>query len=100
MFDEAGEHLHQSLLEGPLRWRNTVPRRHGIGVRGQLCFWRDPAKLFLPRKHALPISVPAIIELTLVLVGPFFEDLMRSMAGARRPVHQERLVWSKRLMPL
>ena len=48
---------------------------------------------------ALAVLVPAIVELALVLVRPFPGDLVRPVARAAGPVHEERLVRLERLVP-
>ena len=71
VLEEAGEHLHHAGVEPafvggelvPLLHVGVVPRQHG--VRG------DDAQLLLPREHLLAVGVPAVVELALVLVGPF-----------------------------
>ena len=68
------------------------------GARREFGVGRNPAQLLLAREHAFAISVPAVVELAFVLVGPFLEDLVRAVAGARRPVEEERLVRRERLM--
>ena len=37
----------------------------------------------------------AVVELPFVLIGPFLEDVVRSVRGARRPVDEERRVWGE-----
>ena len=100
VLDEPGEHLHQPPLERPLRLGDAVPRRHRVGSRRQLRVGGNPAELLLPREDALAVLVPAVVELAFVLVGPLREDVVRAVDGARRPVHQERLVGRERLVPL
>ena len=99
MFDEAGEDFHQSALERALRFGNAVPRWHRYRARREFGVGRNPAQLLLAREYALPIGVPAVVELAFVLVGPFLEDLVRPVTGTRRPVEEERLVRREGLMP-
>ena len=98
VLDEAREDFHQPPLERTLRLRNAVPRRHVVGARRELGVGGNPAHLLLPREDTLAIRVPAVVELALVLVGPFLEDLVRSVPCTRRPVQQEWLVGRKRLV--
>ena len=72
---------------------------HVVGARRELRVGGNPAHLLLPREHALAVRIPAAVELALVLVRPFLEDLVRAVTGAGRPVHEEGLVRRERLMP-
>ncbi len=92
MLDEAGIDLHQPALERALRLGDAAPCRHRFGARREDRVGRDPAELLLPGEHALAVGVPAVVELALVLVGPFLVDLVRPMPRARCPVQQEGLV--------
>ena len=98
VFDEAGIDLHQPALERTLRLGDAAPRRHRLGARREDRVGRDPAQLLLPREHALAVGVPAVVELALVLVGPFLVDLVRAVPRARRPVQEEGLVGRERLV--
>ncbi len=98
MLRESRRDLHQSSLEGLLILRNAVPRRHPRVARRELGLLRNPSLLFRPREHALTILVPAVVELALVLVGPLFHDVVRTMDRTARPVHVEGLVGLKGLM--
>jgi hypothetical protein len=66
-----------------------MPGQHGVG--------RDDAEFLLSRKHLLAVGVPAVVELSRVLVGPSLGDLMRRMVGAGREVQEERFVGSSLL---
>ena len=92
VLDEAGEDLHQPPLEGPLGLGDAVPGGHGLGARRELGVGGDPAELLLALEDALAHRVPAVVELALVLVGPLLGDVVRPVAGAGRPVHEEGLV--------
>ena len=61
-------------------------------ARGELAVLRNDAELFLARKRLFAQFVPALIELALVLVGPFFGNVVRRVRRAGREVHEERLV--------
>ena len=65
--------------------------RHAVDRDGEL-EQRGNAKFFLVSKDHLAVGVPAVIELALVLVGPLFGDVMRSVHGSRAEVHEERFV--------
>ena len=49
---------------------------------------RNPAKFFLALEDALAHLVPAVVELSFVLVGPLLEDLVRAVTRARRPIDE------------
>ncbi len=98
VLDEAREYFHQSTLKRPLRFRNVVPRGHRFGARRELRVGGNPAEFLLPFERALAQRVPAVVELTLIFVGPLFEDVVRPMARTGRPVHQERLIRRVRAM--
>ena len=63
-----------------------------LGVRG------DDSKLLLPGERTLPLHIPAVIERTLVPVGPLLGDVMRGMRCARREIDKERLLRHQRLL--
>src|SRR5271167_451340 len=98
MLDETRENLHQPGLERALRFRDAVPRRHRVRARSELRARRNPAYVFLPLEDALAIGVPAGVELASIFVRPFLKNVMRSVRGAGRPIHQEWLVRRERAM--
>ena len=59
---------------------------------------RDDAQFLLPLEGDLALLVPAVGELALVLVDPLLRHVMRRVRGARREVHEERLVGQQRLL--
>ncbi len=77
---------------------HVVPRRDLLGPSRQLGVLRNDAQLFLPREDLLAQLVPALIELAFVLVSPLFGHVVWRMGGARREVHEERLVGHQRLL--
>ena len=92
VFAEAGVDFHQAQLKGALGFGNAVPRRHGRVARGQFGVGRNPAELFLAGEDFFAELVPALVELAFVFVGPFLEDMVRTMDAAGRPIHEERFV--------
>ena len=60
------------------------------------CPW-NPAEFFWRGKCARG-GVPAVVEFAFVLIRPLLEDVVRSVSGARRPIHEEWLVGSECLM--
>ncbi|MNP34602.1 hypothetical protein D3C76_1278980 [compost metagenome] len=89
MLGIAGKDLHQAKLEGALVLGNIRPARQTRGTRGQFGIFGDPADLFLPREDILAHLVPAGVELAVILVGPFLEDVMRAMRRTGGPVDKE-----------
>ncbi|MCY1516349.1 hypothetical protein D9M68_509700 [compost metagenome] len=92
VLQEAGVDLHQPALERALGLGNAVPAGERLGPGRELGGLGDPAHLLLAREGAFAVGVPAVVELALVLVGPFLEDVVRAVHRAGRPVHQEGLV--------
>ena len=89
---EAGEDFHQAALERLLVLGDRIPGSHRGGARRELRVLRNPALGLGACEDALAILVPAVVELALILVGPFLHDLVRAVRCARRPIHEERLV--------
>ena len=65
---------------------------------GELRVRGDDPELLLPPERTLPLHVPAVVELTLVAVGPLLRYVMRSMRRARREIHKERLLRHQSLL--
>ncbi len=61
-------------------------------MAGEFGVGGDDAQFLLPGKGLLAIGLPAVVELALVLVGPFFAHVMRGVHGAGAEVHEEGLV--------
>ena len=69
------------------------------GCRGVSCaIRRDDAEFLLPCEGLLAQLVPALVELALVLVGPFLRHVMRRVRRAGREVGEEWLVGHERLL--
>ncbi len=98
MFPEPREHFHQAALKGPLFFRNTVPRRHCRVARGELGFRRYPTLRLGAFEDALAIGVPAVIELSFILICPLFGNVVRTVNRTCRPIHEERLIGLERFM--
>ena len=65
---------------------------------GQRGVGGDHAELLLPGERLLADGVPALVEPALVAVGPLRRHVVRGVRGARREVHEERLVRGQRLL--
>ena len=93
MLGEPGEDFHQPALERLFILGDRVPRRHrwpAAASTGRLAESSPCSSGAL--EDTLAVLVPAVIELAFILVGPLLHDVMRAVRGARRPVHEERLV--------
>ena len=98
VLEERGVDLHLTGEDGPHVLRRLVPRRDLGRPRRQHGVGGDDAQLLLPRKNLFAQLVPALIELALVLVDPLLRHVVRRVAGARREIHEERLVGHQRLL--
>ena len=92
VLQEPGKDLHHAGVELLLLGRERVPLGHVGVVAGEFGVRRDDAQLFLAGKGLLAIGLPAIVELALVLVGPFLAHVMRRVHGPGAEVHEEGLV--------
>ena len=98
VFQEARIHLHLPAQHGLERFGHRIPGRYLLGARGELAVRRDDPELLLPGERLLPQFVPALVELALVFVGPFFRNVVGRMRGARGEVDEERLVGREHLL--
>jgi hypothetical protein len=67
-------------------------------TRGELAVGRNDAQPLLPGDGLFPQLVPAVVELSLVFVGPLLGDVMRRVGRAGSEVHEEGLVGRQRLL--
>ena len=95
---EPGVHLHLPCQHRLDPIRHLVPRRDAGAALGQRGVGRDHTELLLPGERLLADGVPALVELPLVAVRPVLRDVVRSVRGARREVHEERPVRGQRLL--
>ena len=98
VLEEPGVDLHLPRQHRLELGGHVVPGGDLVVPRGQLGVRRDDPQLLLPGERALPLRVPAVVELALVPVGPLLGDVVRGMRGSRREVHEERLVGHQRLL--
>ncbi len=98
VFPEPREHFHQAALKRPLAFRNTVPRRHRRVTRSELRLRRYPALRLGAFEDALAIGVPAVVELSFILIRPLFCYVVRTVNRTGRPIHEERLIGLERFM--
>ncbi len=78
--------------------RERIPRSKRSRSWSQLRILRNPAQLLGALEGALPVLVPAVVELAFVFVRPFLRHLMRAVRGAAGPIHEERLVGGQGLV--
>ena len=88
----AGVDLHLAGVERLERVGEVVPSREGRVAGRQLGVGGNHAEVLLASERLLAKLVPALVELALVLVGPFLADVVRGVAAAGREVREERLV--------
>ena len=88
----AGEDLHLAGVQLLLRGAERVPGGEEVGALGQFGIGRNDAELLLSLERLLAIDVPAVVELALVLVGPFLVHVVRRVAAPGRVVQEPGLV--------
>ena len=98
MLHERGVHFHLALEHRLEPGIHVVPGGNFRVPRRQLGVGGNQPELLLLREGDLALLVPAVGELALVLVDPFLRHMMRRVRGARREVHEERLVRQQRLL--
>ncbi len=98
LLQETCEHLSLAREEAPLVIGQRVPILDVFRLVGQLRIRRNDAHLLLPLDRFLPNPVPALVELSLVLVRPLLGNMMWCMDGAGGVIHEERLVRCHRLL--
>ena len=86
-----GEHLGLAGVELLLVVRERVPRGEDVRALGELGVSGDDPELLLAGERLLAQPIPALVELALVLVGPFLADVVRCVAATGRVVHHPRL---------
>ncbi len=89
---EAGVHLHLAGVERLEVVGHIVPGREGFVARRQLGVGGHDAEGLLTGERLLAQTVPALVELTLVLGRPGLAHVMRRVAAAGREVGEERLL--------
>ncbi len=96
----TGEDLHLAGVELLLGVGERVPGREEVRPRGEFGILRDDPKLLLACDDFFAQLVPALVEFALVLVGPFFGDVVRRVAAAGRVEHHPRLGRHPALAPV
>ncbi len=89
---EAGVDLHLSGIERLELVGHVVPGGEGLVARRQLRVGRHDTERLLARECLLAQTVPALVELALVLGRPGLGDVVRCVAAARREEGEERLL--------
>ncbi len=98
VFQEPGIDLHLPAQDGFQILRHLVPGRNLLVAGGQLAIGRNDTERLLPGERRFAQLVPAVVELALVLVGPFRWHVVRRVRGAGREIDEERLVRRQRLL--
>src|SRR6266536_5011840 len=98
VFHEASVDFHLAPQYRFERLRHLVPRRDFAVACSEFAVWRDHTQFFLPRDRLFAQLVPALIELALVLVGPFLRYMVWRMCCTGREVDEERLVGCESLL--
>ena len=96
----AGVDLHLPRQHRLQRVRHVVPGRDFLRSHGELGIGGDDAQLLLAGEDLFAQLVPALVELALVLVGPFLGHGVRRVRATGRQVDEERLVRHQRLLLL
>lgn len=92
MLDEPGKQLHPARLERAFGGGDVGPGLEGVGARGELRARRDHAAVELAAVDALPVGIPAVVELPPVAVGPLGGHVVRPVDRPGREIEEERLV--------
>ena len=86
-----GVDLHLAGVVGLELVRDLIPGREGRIPRRQLRVGGDHAQFLLPGEDLLAQTVPALVELALVLIRPLGRHVVRGVAAPGGEVHEERL---------
>src|SRR5215469_1445006 len=98
VLQKARVHLRLPSQHGLKGLRHLVPCRNLFVACCQLAVRRYDAELLLTSKGFFAELVPALIELALVLVGPFLRHMVRRMGCSGCKIHEERFVRRQRLL--
>ena len=100
LLQESREHFGLTSEQTPFGRGQRIPRLDVVRPGGQLRVGRNHAELLLPFERFGADRVPALVVLSLVLVGPLLRHVVRRMRRAGREVDEERLVRRHRLLRL
>ena len=92
MFHESRKHFHHPRVQFLLVRRQLVPIRNIRIVTRKLGVFGHDAQFLLAFEDSFAIGVPAVVELSLVFVGPLLGHLMRRVVCAGGEIQEERLV--------
>ena len=98
VLQEARVHLHLAAQHRLEVLGHVIPGRNLLVAGGELTVRRDHPEFLLTRKRLIAQHVPALIELSRVLVGPFLGHMVRRVGGAGGEVGEERLIRCQRLL--
>ena len=88
---EPGEHLHLPRVASSARRSSCPDAGKSSGRSVSSVSWGTIPSFFWRSRVVLRAGVPALVELALVLVGPFPGHVVRGVAAAGRVVHHPRL---------
>jgi hypothetical protein len=92
VFEEAGVDLHLPAEDGFEGFGHVGPGGDFLGARGELAGGGNDAELFLAGEDLVAELIPTLVELALVLVGPFLGGVMGCVGGARGVIDEEGLI--------
>src|SRR5262249_4447403 len=92
LLHETGIHFHLPAKHRLHLRIDVVPGGNLFMTFRQFTVFRNDTELLLARESFLAQLVPTPIESSLVLVGPFLWDVMRSVSRAGRVINKERTI--------
>ena len=98
MGHEASEHFHQPGSHWLVAVWIFRPTRHLLRTLGQRRAFRNHSHGQLTLVYLLAQCIPALVELTLKLVDPFWGYMMRGVHGSRGKVAKERFIRCRHLL--
>src|SRR5262249_15999898 len=88
----CGKDLHQWLGDAPLVGRKRIPGGNFFRAWSQLCIRRNDAELELALIRFFAVLIPALAELALKFLDPFFWDMVRRMRRTRSIIDEKRTI--------
>lgn len=98
VFEKSCIDFHLAFEDGLHLLTHVLPRRDGLGTRGEDRIRGNDPPLLLLLENRFALSVPTSCEPALVLVGPLHRNMVRRMGSAGCKVDEERLVRSQGLL--
>ena len=98
VLEEPGKYFLHPGVQTPLIIGAVIPCRNFIRPLRQDGVLGDDTQIDLVFEREFSLPIPTVVELALVLVGPFLGDVMRRVRRAWSPIDEERLIWRRRLL--